>query len=489
MVGNRKVFCMIVFDNVCFSYKKGEQSLSNINLKVDDGEVVLVCGPSGCGKSTLVRCVNGLIPHFYEGELKGQITVNDIDVSKSTLRQLSKKVGTVFQNPRSQFFNVDTTSELAFGCENFGMPPEDIEESINHVVNKHDMSALMDRSIFKLSGGEKQKIACASIAVEPIDVIILDEPSANLDYKGICELQKMIEAWKDEGKTILIAEHRISYLFPYITRALLMEKGSVKKEFTSEEIRSLSKEELHDLGLRADDAKDPTKELDKSKTVTINKQTGISCEDSDKTGADEGYFVLKNMKYSYRGEKTVFDIPEIKIPKGEIIAIVGENGAGKSTFLRCLCGMERRCRAKLNKDGKELNNRKRRQNIYMVMQDVNHQLFTNSVIEEVMISQDKEDKDEALRILDSLDLKEFADRHPLSLSGGQKQRVAVASAIASGRDIILFDEPTSGLDYYHMLQVSEILKKLKEKGRTVIIVTHDSELIEKACTKSFILQK
>ncbi|MCR4647894.1 MAG: ABC transporter ATP-binding protein [Lachnospiraceae bacterium] len=480
---------MIVFDNVCFSYKKGEQSLSNINLKVDDGEVVLVCGPSGCGKSTLVRCVNGLIPHFYEGELKGQITVNDIDVSKSTLRQLSKKVGTVFQNPRSQFFNVDTTSELAFGCENFGMPPEDIEESINHVVNKHDMSALMDRSIFKLSGGEKQKIACASIAVEPIDVIILDEPSANLDYKGICELQKMIEAWKDEGKTILIAEHRISYLFPYITRALLMEKGSVKKEFTSEEIRSLSKEELHDLGLRADDAKDPTKELDKSKTVTINKQTGISCEDSDKTGADEGYFVLKNMKYSYRGEKTVFDIPEIKIPKGEIIAIVGENGAGKSTFLRCLCGMERRCRAKLNKDGKELNNRKRRQNIYMVMQDVNHQLFTNSVIEEVMISQDKEDKDEALRILDSLDLKEFADRHPLSLSGGQKQRVAVASAIASGRDIILFDEPTSGLDYYHMLQVSEILKKLKEKGRTVIIVTHDSELIEKACTKSFILQK
>ena len=149
---------MIVFDNVCFSYKKGEESLSNINLKVDEGEVVLVCGPSGCGKSTLVRCVNGLIPHFYEGELKGQITVNDIDVSKSTLRQLSKKVGTVFQNPRSQFFNVDTTSELAFGCENFNMSPENIEESINRVVNKHDMSALMDRSIFKLSGSGTERM-------------------------------------------------------------------------------------------------------------------------------------------------------------------------------------------------------------------------------------------------------------------------------------------------------------------------------------------
>ncbi len=462
---------MINFDNVCFSYKKGEESLLNINLKVNDGEVVLVCGPSGCGKSTLVRCVNGLIPHFYEGELKGQITVNDIDVSKSTLRQISKKVGTVFQNPRSQFFNVDTTSELAFGCENFGMSPENIEESINRVVNKHDMSALMDRSIFKLSGGEKQKIACASIAVEPIDVIILDEPSANLDFKGICELQKMIEAWKEEGKTILVAEHRISYLFPYITRAVLMEKGSIKKEFTSEEIRSLSKDELHALGLRADDTKDPTK---------------LSGESELKS--DKGYFVLKNMKYSYRGEKPVFDIPEMKIPKGEIIAIVGENGAGKSTFLRCLCGMERRCRAMLNNDKEELNNRKRRRDIYMVMQDVNHQLFTDSVLEEVLISQDKEDKDEALRILDSLDLKEFADRHPLSLSGGQKQRVAVASAIASGRDIILFDEPTSGLDYYHMLQVSDILKNLREKGRTVIIVTHDTELIEKACTQTFLLK-
>jgi len=482
---------MIVFDNVCFSYKKGEESLSNINLKVDDGEVVLVCGPSGCGKSTLVRCVNGLIPHFYEGELKGKISVNDIDVSGSTLRQLSKKVGTVFQNPRSQFFNVDTTSELAFGCENFNMSPENIEESINRVVNKHDMSALMDRSIFKLSGGEKQKIACASIAVEPIEIIILDEPSANLDYKGICELQKMIEAWKEEGKTILIAEHRISYLFPYITRALLMEKGSIKKEFTSEEIRSLSKDELHGLGLRADDAKDPTKLQDNSETVIINKQIDDNCNTQNESNDDvksREYYVLKNMKYSYKGEKPVFDIPEMKIPKGEIIAIVGENGAGKSTFLRCLCGMERRCRAKLDIDSETLNNRKRRQSIYMVMQDVNHQLFTDSVLEEVLISQDKEDKEEALRILDSLDLKEFADRHPLSLSGGQKQRVAVASAIASGRDIILFDEPTSGLDYYHMLQVSDILKSLKEKGRTVIIVTHDTELIERACTQTFLLK-
>ena len=165
---------MIRFDNVSYEYSKGQESLKNINLKIDEGEVILVCGPSGCGKSTLVRCVNGLIPHFYEGKLTGTVSVKGIDVSKTTLRKLSRYVGTVFQNPRSQFFNVDTTSELAFGCENFGMEPDEIEKKINYVVNRHDLGSLMDRSIFKLSGGEKQKIACASIAVEPIDVVILD---------------------------------------------------------------------------------------------------------------------------------------------------------------------------------------------------------------------------------------------------------------------------------------------------------------------------
>lgn len=457
---------MICFDNVSFKYSKEQESLRNINLTVNDGDVVLVCGSSGCGKSTLVRCVNGLIPHFYQGEMTGTVTVNGTDVSQTTLRKISRHVGTVFQNPRSQFFNVDTTSELAFGCENFGLSPDEIEERINRTVNRHDLGSLMDRSIFKLSGGEKQKIACASIAVEPVDIIILDEPSANLDYKGICELQKMIESWKEEGKTILIAEHRISYLLPYITRALLMNSGEIAKEYSAEEFKRLSEDELHSLGLRAERMQDPTE-------VRIDAN-------SENNPAEE--MILTDMKYSYRKEKPVFDIPKMEIPVGEIVGIVGANGAGKSTFLRCLCGMEKRCKATLTIGNESWNNKTRRRKIYMVMQDVNHQLFTDSVLEEVMISQENENKDEALKILESLDLREYADKHPLALSGGQKQRVAVASAIASGRDIILFDEPTSGLDYYHMLQVADILKQLRKNGKTVIIVTHDVELIKTACT-------
>jgi len=457
---------MISFDNISFQYNNDEESLKDINLNVKKGEVVLVCGPSGCGKSTLVRCVNGLIPHFYQGKLTGNVTVDGINVSETTLRKISRHVGTVFQNPRSQFFNVDTTSELAFGCENFGLDPDQIEHRINYVVNRHNLKTLMGRSIFKLSGGEKQKIACASIAVEPVDVIILDEPSANLDYKGICELQKMIEAWKEENKTILIAEHRISYLFPYITRALLMNSGRIIKEYLANEISLLSEQELHDLGLRAERVKDP-------KDVSLDNDNEHICSER---------LILSDMKFSYKGEKPVFDISQMEIPAGEIVAIVGANGAGKSTFMRCLCGMERSCKAKLKVGNEIWKNKQRRQKIYMVMQDVNHQLFTDSVLEEVMISQEIENKEEALNILKMLDLDQYADKHPLALSGGQKQRVAVASAVASKRDIILFDEPTSGLDHHHMLQVSELLKKLKQNGKTVIIVTHDVELIKNACT-------
>ncbi|MBQ8597532.1 MAG: energy-coupling factor ABC transporter ATP-binding protein [Lachnospiraceae bacterium] len=462
---------MIVFDKVNFTYE-GEAvkgAVHDFSLYIPKGECVLICGPSGCGKTTVARMVNGLIPHYYEGKMEGTVSVAGEVVGEKELYDMAQKVGTVFQNPRSQFFCVDTTSELAFGCENQGLSIPEIEKRLENTITKANLSKLMDRNIFKLSGGEKQKLACGSVMTANPQVIVLDEPSANLDYDAIYDLRKMLEIWKREGKTILIAEHRLSYCLEYVDRVLVMDRGRIVLDVPAKEFAGYSDEKLHTMGLRS------AENLNAKELVMERK----SCE----------YFIVENLVFGYEKDKRVLDFSKVSLPIGEIVAVVGANGIGKTTFLRCLCGMERKCKAKLIYKGKKYSNKDRRKLLYLVMQDVNHQLFTESVLDEVLISMEEEAEDRAYEILEVLDLQDFAQRHPVSLSGGQKQRVAVASAFAADREIILFDEPTSGLDYKHMKQVGELLQKLQRAGKTVLVVTHDGELIKQYCTYIFHLEK
>lgn len=455
---------MIRFEQVSFQYE-GEDAqgcLNQFDLKVNKGECVLLCGPSGCGKTTILRLVNGLIPHFYEGNIDGCVLVDGKQVSQQELYDTARQVGTVFQNPRSQFFNVDTTSELAFGCENAGLPEEEIWSRIEQTMQKAHMDHLMNRNIFKLSGGEKQKIACGCVMTAAPNVILLDEPSANLDYDAMKDLRMMIHLWREEGKTILIAEHRLAYCLEYVDRVIVMDKGRISQDMPREQFRKLKEEELQEMGLRTLIQQD-------ARQYTIHSR-------------DREEMVLSNLRFAYKKDAPILDIDQMYIPVGEIVAVVGANGVGKSTFLRCLCGMERRCKGNLTYKGRQYSGKERLKLMYLVMQDVNHQLFTESVLEEVLISMSEEDEATAREILSKLGLTDCVERHPVSLSGGQKQRVAVASAIASNRDIILFDEPTSGLDYEHMKRVSWMFQQLKEAGKTVIVVTHDDELVKECCT-------
>ena len=465
-----------VGEDVSFESDKGESafagSLKNVNLTIKDGECVLLTGGSGCGKTTILRLINGLIPNFFEGNLKGSVTVDGIDVSRAELYDTAKIVSTVFQNPRSQFFNVDTTSELAFACENQGMAKDEIIMRVNQTVSELHLEPLMNRSLFNLSGGQKQKIACASVAVTGNKIVLLDEPSANLDLNTIDELRELLEKWKAEGKTVIVAEHRISYLCGIADRTVILKDGEIVRELSRGDMDRVSDEELHSLGLRA-----------KTDVLAL----AHSPDDSSKSGEnstaprENERLVIQNFRYKYKDGFVALDIPHMEIDKGKITAIIGNNGEGKTTFLNTLCGLGRRAKGTLLYDGKVYRRHARQKLIYLVMQDVNHQLFTESILDEVLISQPQENEEEARRILAQLDLAEFADRHPQSLSGGQKQRVAVACAIASGRDIMLFDEPTSGLDYTHMLQIGTILRELKKLGKTVIVVTHDRELIKECC--------
>ena len=465
---------MVELKNVSFRYGAGNvectyaSSLKNIDLTVKTGECVLLTGPSGCGKTTILRLINGLIPHFYPGELSGDILIDGGSVKERELYDTALIIGTVFQNPRTQFYNVDTTGELAFGCENRGLPEQEIYTRIDRTVAHFRMASLMDRNIFHLSDGEKQKIACASINVSEPKIILLDEPSANLDYTATLMLRELILRWKAEGKTIIAAEHRIAYLWDIIDRAVVLRDGEIVGEFTGNGKEELTQNQLTQMGLR----------------TTVMESPAEMQMDSFREG--DRPITLRNFHFAYHEKKNIVDIPILQIAAGQITAIVGANGAGKTSFLNCLCGLEKRCKGTLEYEGKLYDSKSRKKLCFMVMQDTGNQLFTESVLDEVLISLKKgtaNEKETAMEIIRNLDLADFADRHPQSLSGGQKQRLAIACALASGRDLLLLDEPTSGLDYAHMKETAALLEKLRSMGTTILVVTHDSELIRACCTR------
>lgn len=455
---------MIEWKDVSFSYPGQDAGgLRHVSLSVSPGECVLFCGRSGCGKTTLLRLINGLIPGFFSGEGSGAACLECQDCSKIPMYQLAERVGSVFQNPRTQFFNVDTDSEIAFGMENMALPSEELASRVERTARELHIESLRGRSVFDLSGGEKQKIAFASVYAMNPDVYLLDEPSSNLDMNAIHALREHLALIKRQGKTILIAEHRLYYLMELADKIVYLERGEIKKICTPGELAALSEKTRADMGLRAVDLR--KLRLKKHPVVT---QAPI--------------LAINNVTLRH-GKKTVLENIQLGAARGEIIAVVGHNGAGKTTFSRALCGLHKGCDGEFLWDGKSLNAMARRKRSYLVMQDVGYQLFAESVERECVFGIKDPDTVLADRTLGELGLSDFREKHPNTLSGGQKQRLAVAVSMVCGKDILVFDEPTSGLDYDSMIQVAALMERLAERGGIVFVVTHDYELVCRVCTR------
>ena len=462
---------MIHIQNVSFTYEQADTpSLKNINLSVKTGECVLLCGKSGCGKTTLIRLLCGMLPDFYNGVFTGSVSVKGIDPVTAPMYEIAKTVGTVFQNPRTQFYTVNTTSEIAFGCENFGMEPKLIRNRVYETADALHINSLLDRNIFQLSGGEKQKIAFASIyAVNP-DIYVLDEPSSNLDNHAINELRSMLQFLKAHGKTIVIAEHRIRYLKELADRAVYMKEGQIEKEYTMQELDSMSIAERMETGIRP---------------VSLGGFSSIVKEQSESSGdiGADASIQMKDVSFSYTKytETPSLFIPEAYFPAGTVIAVTGNNGAGKSTLVSMIGGLLKNKKGTIRINGNIQSAKERLFVSYMVMQEVNHQLFTDSVKEEIVLGVKNPDEEALHTVLTKMDIERLKDRHPMTLSGGQKQRVAIAAAVFCKKKILIFDEPTSGLDFFHMMQTAELIKTLKADDTYIFVITHDYELIAAAC--------
>ncbi|SFG56650.1 ABC transporter ATP-binding protein [Sporolactobacillus nakayamae] len=459
---------MIELKNVAVRTYQGAPILSNFSLTVAPGELVVLSGPSGGGKSTVIRLINGLIYMDDALTVDGEAEIDHAPIEKMHSWDRSELVGSVFQDPRSQFFASVVKDELAFYCENFGMEPRQIEKRIQQAAEEQGLIPLLDHRIMTLSSGEKQKVAIASVRVARQKIYVLDEPSANLNATATAELTALLMRWKAEGHTIVLAEHRLHYLIGLLDRMVYVNDGRAVRSYSRDELANLSSEQLAGLGLRH---------------TNLNWDTRAF-----RLGEQHGGHILTLGHLTVNGwggaDPLLRDL-DLSIRSGELVMLTGANGIGKTSLARVLCGLSKNSEGMISVDGMLASRRKRSRLVWYVMQEADYQLFGESVWEELFVGvrHVKEMDRKAERILRDLELWALRDRHPSTLSGGEKQRVTLAVALMSNASVIILDEPTSGLDWKNLKQVAECLKREAEKGRIFLVITHDYELISEAGTR------
>jgi energy-coupling factor transport system ATP-binding protein len=503
---------MIEFKHVTYHYPKQEQPiLKDISLTIEAGEFLLVVGPSGVGKSTLLRCLNGLVPHFHGGVFRGQVRVAERDPITLGPRGMNDLVGFVFQDPESQFVTEQVEDELAFAMENHNFPQTTMRRRIEEVLDQLSIAHLRQRRVDTLSGGERQRVALGSVLTLQPSVLVLDEPTSQLDPQAAEEvlttLQKLNE---DLGLTIIISEHRLERVAQYADRVCYLAAPDqppcigasrpilAQAELAPPLVQLGQKLDWQPLPLTIKEGRRFVPQLKAQLQAVPGQANGpdkrLAPAASENNQAASPAISVQNVWYYYDGQQQTEALRgiDLEVQRGELVTLLGRNGSGKSTLLKSVVGLHQPQRGTISILGQDTHQTpllEITRRVGFVPQNPGRLLFHETVAEELTFTRQAHQLplDETAPLLDRLGLTGLAGAYPRDLSSGERQRTALAAILAAEPEILLLDEPTRGLDYHNKEQLTHILQDLRRRGVTIIMATHDVELVARCADRVVIM--
>ena len=488
---------MIELKDFSFQYKaQSEPTLKNLNLTIYKGEKVLIVGPSGSGKSTIGQCLNGIIPNIYKGTSSGQFLIQGKEAFDLSIYEKSHLVSTVLQDTDGQFIGLSVAEDLAFALENDMVDLESMKSRVHTWAERLDLMKLLDHRPQDLSGGQKQRVSLAGVLIDESPILLFDEPLANLDPKSGQDIIDLIDQIHEEqGTTTIIIEHRLEdVLYRPVDRVILINQGQVLYNGQPDELLRTTllaengiREPLYLTTLRqlGQDI-DQLEHLDRLEDIEL---TGVNRSIPEatftKTGETEELLKLEQISFAYQENHPILKDISLTIPKGQRLAIVGKNGAGKSTLAKAICGFittEGKYTSR-GEDIKQESVKERAERVGYVLQNPNQMISTNMIFDEVALGlrlrgvSEEDIKERVYQVLKTCGLYEFRKWPISALSYGQKKRVTIASILVLGPEILVLDEPTAGQDQRNYTEIMEFLDSLQEKGHTIVMITHDMQLM------------
>ncbi len=514
MEKNTQKNIVIDFTNFSFQYfAQSKPTLKKINLQIFEGEKVLIVGPSGSGKSTIGNCINGLIPFSLKGEITGSLKIDGEETSNLDVFTLSKKVGTILQDSDGQFIGLTVAEDIAFSLENDCVPQEKMQPIVKKAAALVEMDKFLTSSPHELSGGQKQRVSLAGVMVDNVNILLFDEPLANLDPKtGQIAVELIDDIHKKYNKTVVIIEHRLEdVLHCNVDRIIVMDNGEIKANMSADELMEANilknfgiREPLYITALRYAGIS-ITKKMHPGRLVDLDiksvKKPLVQWNNKqikkDAKTYNKEVLRLENIEFKYdsRG-KQILDGLNVSIYEGEMLSIVGRNGAGKSTIAKIICGIEKGYTGELFLQGENMRNMSIKEcssKIGYVMQNPNQMICKPMIFDEVALGlrlngiEENEIQKRVKKTLKICGLTPFINWPISALSYGQKKRVTIASVLAMNPSIIILDEPTAGQDYKHYTEIMEFLKELNKKGITILLITHDMHLMLEYTQRAIVL--